>query len=332
MWPCRRLAQKEFGSRLMFSLLISLACGHPVGAQQMPAGRNQNSTNIGQQMALRASARKPPELTFVSIDYPGAFASRAQGINSEGTIVGLFSDSVGTHGFVLRDGKFAALDVPGAASTQARGVNAREEIVGFYLGEDGNLHGFYFYRGEFHAIDVPASSETRAEGINDAGVISGEYVDNAGNEHGYLLTDGKFQTFDVPASFSTDIWMVADDGAFVGDFSDEFTVRGFLKPKRNPAVTLDFPGATATAARWINERDQVVGRWDDNSIALQTPCTTQCHGFLWSEGKFTPIDVPSAVSTVALAMNNRGHIVGFYNDAVGNQHGFEVQTKVGPDE
>ena len=332
MRPFGWFFHRDFGLRLLLSLLFSLAYSHSVGAQHTPTGRNQNSFNTGQQMALRTSARKLSDFKFVVIDYPGAFASRAQGINAEATIVGSFDDGSGTHGFVLREGKFTAMDVPSAASTQARGINAREEIVGYYLGEDGSLHGFLFYRGQFQTIDFPASSETRAEGINDAGVISGEYVDSAGNEHGYLMRDGKFQTFDVPASFSTDIWMVADDGAFVGDFSDEFTVRGFLKNRRDPVLTLDFPGAVATALRWINERDEVVGRWDDNSIALQIPCTTQCHGFFWSERRFISIDVPGALSTVALGINNRGHIVGTYIDAAGNQHGYKAQTKEDRDE
>ena len=184
-----------------------------------------------------------------------------------------------------------------------------------------------WHEGHFKTINIAGSIETRAEGINNAGVISGEFVDSDGNEHGFLLRDQKFRKVDVPDSFTTDIWMVADDGAFVGDYSDVLTVHGFLSPKPKVFVTLDFPTAAATAARWINERGEVVGRWDDNSVTFQIPCTTQCHGFLWAKGQFRSIDVPGAISTVALGINNRGRMVGRYIDSAGNEHGFTAVPK-----
>jgi len=263
-----------------------------------------------------------PKYDFETINYPGALGTRALGIGAQGTIVGSFDDNSGTHGFSLQEGRFSQLDVPGAIETDAKSVNARGEIVGYYFDSNFNLHGFYFYRGPFKTIDIPFSTETRAEGINDAGVISGEYVDQAGNEHGYLLGEGKFETFDVPNSFSTDIWTIANDGWFAGDFSSETTVLAYVRTRRGDYLTLAYPGAVADAARSINDRHEVVGRWDDNSIPLDFACTTQCHGFHWSDGKFQSIDVPGATFTVALGINNRSQIVGRFVDSSGNEHGF----------
>jgi hypothetical protein len=269
--------------------------------------------------------RSPSAFSFTGIDYPGAMQTRALGINSAGIVVGSFDDSDGTHGFVLREGRFSSINVPGSTSTQARAINAREEIVGYSADADGNLHGFFLHEGHFRVIDIPFATETRAEGINDAGVISGEYVDGDDNEHGFLFQDQEFTSFDIPGSDSTDIWMVASDGEFVGDFDDGVTVLGFLRKKHGVLVTLQFPGSLDTAARWINERDEIVGRWDDNSIPLQVPCTTQCHGFLWFRNNFISIDFPGAHSTVAVGINNRGHVVGTYVDAAGNQRGYEAR-------
>src|SRR5215831_18369799 len=42
--------------------------------------------------------------TFTPIDVPGAFSTAAQGINNNSQIVGSYRDSVGTHGFLYRDG------------------------------------------------------------------------------------------------------------------------------------------------------------------------------------------------------------------------------------
>jgi hypothetical protein len=264
-----------------------------------------------------------PAFKFIPINYPGATATRAMGINAQGTIVGSYDDSVATHGFLLRDDEFTPFDIPGTTFTQPKCINAREEIVGYYLDAGFNLHGFFFYKRRFKSIDIPFSIETRAEGINDVGVISGEYVDQDGNEHGYLLQEGEFETFDVPNSFSTDIWMVANDGWFAGDFSSATTVLAYLRNRRGDYITLAYPGAAANSARSINDRHEVVGRWDDNSVPpAQMPCTTQCHAFLWSNGEFQSIEVPDALYTVALGINNGGRIVGRYVDSSNNEHGF----------
>jgi hypothetical protein len=264
---------------------------------------------------------------FFTIDYPGSLSTQVLGINSLGTVVGAFVDNIGTHGFVLREGRWTVLDVPGAALTNARSVNNREEIVGYYYDTDFNLRGFQWVHGQFKTIDIPFSTETRSEGINEVGVISGEYVDIDGNEHGYLLGNGHFTSFDVPNSFSSDIWMISNRGEFTGDYDNGVTVLGFLQTRHDGLLTLNFPGSADTAPRSINDRGEVVGRWDDFSAPVQLACTTQCHGFLWTEGTFHSIDFPGAISTVVLAINDESWIAGRYIDVSANQHGFIARPK-----
>jgi hypothetical protein len=170
--------------------------------------------------------------------------------------------------------------------------------------------------------------ETRAEGINDAGVISGEYVDEQGNEHGYLLRDTEFETIDVPNSFSTDVWMVSNDGWLAGDYSSSTTVLAYVRSRRGAFITLSIPGSIAASARSINDRHEVVGRWDDDS-APGDPlvCTTQCHGFYWSNGRSLEICFPGALYTIPLGINNPGQIVGRYVDLSSNEHGFIARPK-----
>lgn len=294
-------------------------------------------TQIASEVAVQPSSGKStplPErgtnssaLEFLTIDYPGSLSTQVLGINSLGTVVGAFADDSGTHGFVLREGRWTVLDVPGAALTNARSINNREEIVGYYYDGDFNLHGFQWFRGKFNTIDIPFSIETRSEGINDAGVISGEYVDSDGNEHGYLLSDGHFTSFDVPNSFSSDIWMISNSDEFTGDYDNGVTVLGFLQTRQDGLLTLNFPGSADTAPRSVNDRGEVVGRWDDFSAPVQLACTTQCHGFLWFKGTFRSIEFPGAISTVAMAINNEGWIAGRYIDASANQHGFIARPK-----
>jgi hypothetical protein len=51
------------------------------------------------------------------------------------------------------------------------------------------------------------------------------------------------------------------------------------------------------------------------------------HGFLFSAGIYTTIDFPSASTTFAWRINNRGHIVGSYIES-GREHGFVLSNGV----
>lgn len=48
---------------------------------------------------------------------------------------------------------------------------------------------------------------------------------------------------------------------------------------------------------------------------------TASHGFVTDGATFTTLDVPGAYSTVAYEINDRGQIVGYFEDATG-RHGF----------
>ena len=64
-----------------------------------------------------------------------------------------------------------------------------------------------------------------------------------------------------------------------------------------------------TSASSINDVGQIVGDFDDS------------HGFVYSGGSFTTIDVPGATRTVAAGINDAGQVVGNFYDSAGS-HGF----------
>jgi probable HAF family extracellular repeat protein len=132
--------------------------------------------------------RHHDKLTFNPIDFPGATATAAVGINDHGQIVGFFMD-IGSqiHGFLLDDGVFTRIDFPGAAQTAAVGINNRGQIVGevaFVSG--GPSSSFLLDDGVFTRIDAPCALATRAFGINDRGQIVGVFFDSVGVGHGFL--------------------------------------------------------------------------------------------------------------------------------------------------
>jgi probable HAF family extracellular repeat protein len=67
-----------------------------------------------------------------------------------------------------------------------------------------------------------------------------------------------------------------------------------------------------TLPRGLNSAGDVVG-------VFNTPDGKQ-HGFLWSKGTFSRIDVPGATLTAANGMNPSGDIVVRYDDTEGKRH------------
>src|SRR5947209_6510653 len=63
------------------------------------------------------------------IDYPGACATRALGINDNGQVIGLYQVPGGcgpvvtVHGFVRTGSSFATFDIPSSTSFESRGIN-----------------------------------------------------------------------------------------------------------------------------------------------------------------------------------------------------------------
>src|SRR5437764_562199 len=78
-------------------------------------------------------------------------------------------------------------------------------------------------------------------------------------------------------------------------------------------LNIDPPSNTGfTETFGINSSGQIVGYYEN----------PQRHGFLYSRGTYTPINVPTAASTEADGINDLGHIVGTYQDSSFRFHGY----------
>lgn len=273
------------------------------------------------------------DFRFVRIDFPGASATTALGINARGDIVGRYDDTAGvTHGFLFHQGAFSTIDFPHASFTAPKAINARGDIVGRVIDAAGNEHGFLLRDGHFKKVDYPGASATTARGINNAGDITGRHFDAAGNESGFILQDGTFHNVRVPDSVtplhpcSADVWMVMDNGRVaVGDLCTDVDggIHGYLRNKPGDFQIIDFPGAGApcTAVRWINESRDMVGVYANT---LDECFAFQAHGFLLRNGQYSAIDFPGSTFTDAFAISDDGVIVGDFTDRKGNAHGFKA--------
>jgi probable HAF family extracellular repeat protein len=245
---------------------------------------------------------------FTTIDVPGARDTKLWGINSNGDVVGSYTDDVSPfHGFLqTSDGSIQTIDVPfpEAIWTAARAINDNGDIVGLYGLADGNQRGWLLHDGAFTVIAVPGATSTfGAVGINNLGTIVGSY--NVGAvSHGFVLTGTCFTTIDVPDAVQTFVRGINDAGDLVGRYDTaDHILHGFLQTADGRFQTLDFPTATIeTVAGAINARGEIVGR---------TTTATGTHGFLFKDGRFRQIDFPGATRTEAAGIVD--DIVGSYD-------------------
>ena len=256
---------------------------------------------------------------YTTFDVPGATTKTVVGgSNDRGQLVGQYTDARGEHGF-LRDarGRITRIDVPGARSTSAAKINNRSQIVGFST-QTGSLEdpnssrrGYLLDRGRYVRIDVPGAVDTQPTGINNRGQVAGQYVDAAGGFHGFVRERGRFQTIDAPGAVGTSLVDINDRGQLLGArVEPDGTVRGFVL-EAGRSTTFAPTGATVVAAFDINNRGQIVGS------AYSDPTTAAGRGFLLARGArgpVTPINFPGAANTVVTGINDRGLIVGAYQN------------------
>lgn len=245
-------------------------------------------------------------------------------ITNGGRIVGKAPnpDGVGYYGFVGdRSGRFHRIDYPGATTTYAQGINERGWIVGGASPGptvlDPGATGYLLVGGKFTRIAYPAAVYTQAVGINNRGQVVGEYRDQAGVSHGFRWQHGRFVSFDGPRGTDAAISDINDRGDMVGAYAvpadNELGVRyrGFLL-REGKYTTFAAPGRPfATFPFDINNRGQVSG------FSYRDTDLTELHGFLLRNGADGPvrqIDVPRAPNTQVVGLDDRGRLIGVYQN------------------
>ena len=178
---------------------------------------------------------------------------------------------------------------------------------------------------------INSTNGTYAQGINDAGEVVGYYYDSAGFAHGFRDSGGNFTTLDYPSGIANSQSYpegINDEGQIVGWYNDLRSDHGFLYSGGIYTAINDPLATVNTIPRDINDKGQIVGYYQDvtSSGGLAN------HGFIYSKGIYTAVDDPfasinphggsTANGTVALGINDKGQVVGYYFDSTGSTHGF----------
>lgn len=179
--------------------------------------------------------------TYITVNLNGA-GTAALGANDKGKVVGIYSDGVTYHGFILENGISKTIDVPGSTLTDIYGINNDGIMVGDY----DHRHGFHSDGSAFTTFDVPGSQQTFGLGINSKRHIVGLFQDAGGAYHGFLLKGNKFTTIDVPGAIFTRVSGINDLGQIVGEYRDAAGLtHGFVatKPGDEEVGSLQAPGS-----------------------------------------------------------------------------------------
>jgi probable HAF family extracellular repeat protein len=224
----------------------------------------------------------------------------------------------------LKDGdRYLKFDHPDAVGETAAGsVNDRGQIVGRYTNTPSvqdptaTNRGYLLDRGRLTRLDPPGAVSSQAVGINNRGQVVGEYRDAAGTYHGYLWERGRFTTIDRPGAAATSLRAINDRGQILGAYADDLSMRpdtfhGFVLD-RGRVRTFDAPAGTLMLPSDLNSRGQIAG-----STLTDVATLAGARGFLLAKGAggpFTPIDVPGAPRNLVFGLNDRGQLVGAYEN------------------
>jgi len=286
---------------------------------------------------MQSPKPSPTTFTFQTFDDPAdPTFNNLMGINNSGLIAGFYGSGDAGHpnqGYLLtRPDTFTPVDFPSEAQTQLTGLNNRDIEVGyFYPTNNGvpvdNQFGFYEKDGVFTAVNNPETPtqpdpgviiENQLIGINDHNIAVGFFNDAAGNSHGYTynIDTGKFSAdINDPLAMSTVTAAINDTGRIAGFYTDSGgAIHGFLDDHGH-FTTVDAPGATTTELLGLNDHGEAVGEAVVDGIT---------HGLIYDTktGAFTMLDDPNASGfTLFNGLNDKGDIVGFYQDAAGNTDG-----------
>jgi hypothetical protein len=269
-------------------------------------------------LSFRPSAMQAADgYTFSTIEVPGSSQTVASGIDLLGRVVGYYSDSTGTHGFLYNSGSITKIDYPGSGWAAALGINNTGQIVGAYGASDApsGRHGFLLAGSSFSSFEVPGSTDTIAHAVNNRGQVVGEYRGLDGLRHGFRLSGGNYATIEIPQSGGGSANGINDSGQIVGASGSGATASAFMFDSSYSKI--EFPNSSFTEVWGLNNVGDFVGQIDGAQSAYR--------GFRHSGAAFTIIDFPDAPTAWdARGVNDLGQIVGSFTGKDGKTLGYQA--------
>jgi probable HAF family extracellular repeat protein len=229
------------------------------------------------------TAQEKPQYQFIEVALPAP--SLAYGINNRGLVTGAYNDPVtgDWFSFLLERGVLTTgIAAPGATDTFLGPANNRDVESGNFGDESNQAPVLY---------DLRNGTYTLLPEIPDMPLNYGNGINDAGHIVGVAYAGGNINE---SSGLGMNWFWDGRDYSF-------FTV----------------PGSETNGAYvgGINDWDQISGFYFDNVTGLP-------HGFIKDGPNYTTLDAPGAIYTVAFGINNKGQVVGLYEDASHDHHGY----------
>jgi hypothetical protein len=288
-------------------------------------------------IALSTSAIASAQYTFVKVKVPISFAKypNLTGISNNNEISGNFEEQsegrLRNVGFLRSNAKPATwtylIDPAGdGIFTYASGVNSIGTVVGWYQVSKGVVDGMVYNGGTYGTFNVEGCKWSYVSAVNDKGAITGYCYEN-GAFTSWLNTDS-VTTFSIPGAVNTFAQGINSIDQVVGywDTGNPNTSQGFLRVFHGEVYPINFPGAVTTFVNGISDINSSDVGWVCGSFI---DASNNGHGFLYSNGVYTQIDVPGATATGISGVNKNGWFVGGYTDAQGKSVLFYAKPSAG---
>jgi hypothetical protein len=128
-------------------------------------------------------------------------------------------------------------------------------------------------------------------------------------------------------AIETDTYGVNNAGVIVGDYVDSKSVQHGMILAGTKLTTVNYAACSAItgtggiAFYGVNSAGAAAGWCTSTKTGLDI-------GFVYSAGKFTPVNFPKSNGTQATGINDKGEVVGLYLDSTNATHGFsKIGTK-----
>lgn len=249
---------------------------------------------------------------------PLGVSSEAMGINRSGEIVGHYQPATfgPTRGFIWRDGQVTDLGSLGGSTVIAWAINDRGQVVGLSeIRESGPVNAFLWEDGRMTDLGRLGGSFASGLGLNRRGDVVGYTGVNDGTQHAFLWRDGEMTDLGTLGGSGSIAFSINASGQIVGySFTPSLRERAVLWQAGEMIDLGALPGHDRSWAREVNSRGDIVGHsWSGSAFDQRRPV-------LWTNGTVIDLGTLGGAFGSALAINDKGVIVGYSQAPDGRQH------------